>query len=242
MTIKSLIRLSIRRTLGYDIRRMNEVGRDPYYDMRKLTESRPSLVIFDVGANYGQTIESFQSNFLRPKIHSFEPSRETFCELQRRYGGSPDVYLNNFALGAKPGVLEFIENTRPWLSSFLEPGADCWGEIKQRSQIEVRTIDGYCAQRGITIINILKSDTQGFDLEVIKGAERLLEQRRIQLIYMEITFSNMYKGLPRFDEIYGFLADRGFALVSFYDFEYQNGRVGWTDALFVNPKFALYAA
>jgi FkbM family methyltransferase len=91
-------------------------------------------------------------------------------------------------LGAKPGVLEFIENTRPWLSSFLEPGADCWGEIKQRSQIEVRTIDGYCAERGITIIDILKSDTQGFDLEVIKGAACLLEQRRIQLIYMEITF------------------------------------------------------
>src|SRR5207253_4668851 len=98
---------------------------------------------------------------------------------------------------------------------------------------EVRTIDSYCAERGITIIDILKSDTQGFDLEVIKGAARLLEQRRIQLIYMEITFSDMYKGLPRFDEIYGFLADRGFALVSFYDFYYQHGRAGWTDALFV---------
>jgi hypothetical protein len=66
MTIKSLIRSSIRRTLGYDIRRMNEVGRDPYYDMRKLTGARPSLVVFDVGANFGQTIESFQSTFLRP--------------------------------------------------------------------------------------------------------------------------------------------------------------------------------
>ena len=39
------------------------------------------------------------------------------------------------------------------------------------------------------------------------------------------------------DEIYGFLADRGFALVSFYRFFYQNQRAGWADALFVHPEF-----
>jgi hypothetical protein len=43
----------------------------------------------------------------------------------------------------------------------------------------------------------------------------------------------MYKGSPRFDEIYAYLAERRFALVSFYDFYYQHGRAGWTDALFV---------
>jgi hypothetical protein len=52
----------------------------------------------------------------------------------------------------------------------------------------------------------------------------------------------MYKGLPRFDEIYAFLADRRFALVSSYDFYYQHGRAGWTDALFINEGTAADAA
>lgn len=65
------------------------------------------------------------------------------------------------------------------------------------------------------------------------STQRMIEQRAVHFIYTEITFSDMYRGLPRFDEIYAFLADRGFALVSFYDFYYQHDRAGWTDALFV---------
>lgn len=123
------------------------------------------------------------------------------------------------------------------MSSILEPSADCWGEIKARVQVELRTLDAYCTEHRITHIDILKVDTQGFDLEVIKGARELLKLRRIRMIYMEITFSDMYKGLPRLDEIYGFLASQGFSLVSFYAFHYQHDRAGWTDALFINPHY-----
>ena len=105
--------------------------------------------------------------------------------------------------------------------------------IARSSLNAVTTIDDYCTTRGIDRIDILKSDTQGFDLDVIKGARRMIERRAIGLIFMEITFSDMYKGSPRFDEIYAYLADRRFALVSFYDFYYQHGRAGWTDALFI---------
>jgi FkbM family methyltransferase len=233
--IKSLIKSSIR-TLGYDIHKV-VVGRDPFYDMQQLTKLQPCLVVFDVGANVGQTIDLFRGAIIQPIIHAFEPSQQTFRALHDKYSAIPDLYLNNFALGAEPGVLEFIENTHPTMSSFLEPGAASWGEIKQRVQVNVKTVDDYCADLGVDAIDILKLDTQGFDLKVIEGSNRLLAQHRIHLIYMEIIFSEMYKGLPRFDEIFGFLADRGFVLVTFYEFHYQNGRLGWTDALFVDPQF-----
>jgi FkbM family methyltransferase len=213
------------------------VGRDPFYDIQQLTELQPSLVVFDVGANVGQTIESFRKFLRKPKIHAFEPSQQIFIKLHDTHSKVSDLHLNNFALGAKPGVLELIENTHPTMSSFLEPSVASWGSIKQRVQVNVTTVDDYCAELGIGAINILKSDTQGFDLEVLKGAKQLLARHQIHLIYMEITFSEMYKGLPRPDEILGFLADQGFILVTFYRFYYQNGRLGWTDALFVNPRF-----
>jgi len=84
---------------------------------------------------------------------------------------------------------------------------------------------------------LLKSDTQGFDLEVLKGADRMLAEHRIRLIYLEIIFSKMYENLPRADKIYAFMADHGFELVSFYKTYFQNGRAGWTDALFIDPDF-----
>jgi hypothetical protein len=86
-------------------------------------------------------------------------------------------------------------------------------------------------------IDILKSDTQGFDLEVLKGAQGVIGHGRVHLILIEINFAALYCGQPRFDEIYAWLSDRGFRLVSFYNACYMNHRIGWCDALFVNPNY-----
>jgi FkbM family methyltransferase len=208
--------------------------------MRNLAGARPGHLIFDVGANVGQTIGYFRHSFEKPIIHSFEPNRTAFSELQDRCSGIEGVYLNNFALGAEVGRLELLENAYSELSSFLEPGVDGGGTVTRHSPITVETIDNYCIKNRISCIDILKSDTQGFDLEVLKGAKRLLMNHRIHLVYMEITFSEMYKNSPKLDEIYAFLTNHGFVLVTFYKFYYQNGRAGWTDALFINPKFVCH--
>ena len=231
-TAKSAIRFAARK-LGLEIHRSDPVGHEPFMDMRRLSGSRRGTVIFDVGANAGQTIKRFSEAFESPVIHAFEPSQQTFADLQRntRLGS---VHLNNFALGAEPGTLEFNENTISDMSSFHELGPDGWGSIQRRISVEVRTIDDYCVQNRISSIDILKSDTQGFDLEVLKGASRCFSQNRIHLIYIEITFSRTYKNQPRVDEIFKFLMDCGFALVTFYRFKYKNNRADWSDALFIN--------
>jgi FkbM family methyltransferase len=220
------------RRIGIDIRFVPPLGFDAYDDMHKLVAGdRP--ILFDVGANHGQTIEKFRNTFARPVIHAFEPGRATFAELQRRMAGIPDLHLNNVALGERLESHTFFDTDPADMSSLLEQSVDAWGEIKGNYPVDVTTVDDYCAARGIDVIDILKSDTQGFDLEVIKGAARMIDKGAIRLILIEITFSDMYKGSPRFDEIYAYLADRRFVLVSFYDFYYQHGRAGWTDALFI---------
>jgi FkbM family methyltransferase len=231
-----LIRRAVKQLLrraGIDIRFIPKLGFDALDDMKKLAATDAPL-IFDVGANRGQSIERFRRTFPRAVIHAFEPGRETFAELQRRCGELPGVSLNNVALGSRPETRTFLHNREDDMSSFLEPSVDARGEISSRYPVEVITVDDYCAARGIERIDILKSDTQGFDLAVLQGAQRMIARRAVRLIFIEITFSEMYKELPRFDEIYGFLADRDFALVSFYDFYYQRERAGWTDALFAS--------
>jgi FkbM family methyltransferase len=213
-----------------------KLGFDAFADMRKLAAT-PAPLIFDVGANRGQTIERFRQGFERPVIHAFEPGRAAFAELQRRYDGRPGVILNNMALGSRSESRMFLDNDHDDMSSFLEPSATAWGAITSRYPVDVITLDEYCAGRGIGRIDILKIDTQGFDLQVLAGAQGLMQASAIHLIYTEIIFSKMYEGLPRLDETYAFIADRGFALVSFYDFYYQHERASWTDALFMADRF-----
>jgi FkbM family methyltransferase len=157
--IKSFVRSAIRAA-GYDVHRLTP-GRVPYFDMRDLVFSKRDVTIFDVGANMGHTIEQFRQTFPQPAIHAFEPSRDTYNALREKCSRLPGVQINNIALGSRTETMEFIENTNPDMSSFLEPDEECWGAIKQRINVDVTTIDNYCRDYGIERIDILKSDTQG---------------------------------------------------------------------------------
>jgi FkbM family methyltransferase len=220
------------RAAGIDIRFIPKLGFDAFVDMHKLAGTE-APVVFDVGANRGQSIERFRKTFGQPLIHSFEPGREAFAQLRRLHGHTPGVILNNVALGPRAETRLFLDNDHDDMSSFLEPSVTAWGEIRDRYPVEMITLDHYCRARGIERIDILKIDTQGFDLQVLAGAEEMIGRSAIRLVFTEVIFSEMYKGLPRFDQTYAFFADRGFALVSLYDFYYQNDRASWTDALFM---------
>ena len=204
--------------------------------MRKLAGTASPLV-FDVGANRGQTIERMRRTFPRPVIHAFEPGRAAFAALQDAYRTSPQVVLNNLALGARAESRMFLDNDHDDMSSFLEPSVTAWGEITDRYPVEVITLDEYCRSRDIARIDVLKIDTQGFDLQVLLGGQELMRRAAIHMVFTEVIFSEMYKDLPRFDETYAFFADRGFTLVSLYDFYYQRERASWTDALFIADRY-----
>jgi FkbM family methyltransferase len=227
--------------IGYEIRRTDEVGSNAIGDMSGLVSLNGTpngAIIFDVGANIGGTIREFHNQFAGPIIHAFEPSPETFQSLKTNVASIPSVTLNNLGLGSSIGQLTFHENKLADMSSFLESDKDCWGESKRDVNVLIGTVDDYCFKNRIERIDVLKSDTQGYDLEVLRGADRMLTSGCVYLVYLEIIFSEMYKGRPDLDEIYRHLRDRGFRLVRFYGFNFQNGRAGWADALFACEKFS----
>ena len=107
----------------------------------------------------------------------------------------------------------------------------------ERTPRPITTIDNYCARQDVNRIDVIKCDTQGFELEVLRGAVDTIERHRIHMIFMEVTLSPMYVGAPPFYEPLRFLVDRGRQLVSFYEMFYQDNRLSWTDVLFVDPKY-----
>jgi FkbM family methyltransferase len=221
---------------GYDISKYNtqEPGQNPYIDMGRFVADGRATTIFDIGANIGQSIERFRLHFPKAQIYSFEPSPTTFRELQSRAAGWQDVATFNFAFGPTNGKAMLNENKHSVMNSMLELGERGWGEIEKRTEVELRTIDEFCRQEQISSIDILKCDTQGYDLEVLRGAEDMMRDHCIGLVYCEVNFAELYRDAAPFDAIFRFLLDRSFVLVGFYKIHFCQQIAGWTDALFVN--------
>ena len=218
------------------VRIVRDLGRDPRSDIRKFMRPTSAPVIFDVGANRGQSVRFFKARFPQSVIHSFEASPTTFRALQENCLSESNVYCWNYALGATRGKQLFLENSNSDMSSFLELSQFGWGKIEGEIWLDLETIDGFCSTRNIEYIDVLKSDTQGYELEVFRGAESLMKQNKIGLLYFELIFSDMYKNLPGVHDIFKFLTDRGFVFVSFYSMHYQRNLASWTDALFAHES------
>jgi len=238
MGLKGIVRAAFRAA-GLEVRRTSrEPGRDAFADMRRLCRAAGPAVLFDVGANEGQTVTHFRAAFPDALIHAFEPGAAAFAALQRRHALTPGVTLNNVALGARKESREFIESDQTVMSSFLETGPDGFGTERSRRTLEVQTLDGYCAAAGVTRVDVLKLDTQGFDLEVLRGGLGLVARGAVPLVLLEVTLAKLYEGLPRFDAVYGTLADNGYRLVAVYRTTYQGLVAGRFDALFVRADYA----
>ena len=157
----------LRRTPQPEITSAQEFGIDPMQDMLRLhlsgLSSRP--VVFDIGANVGDTVREFSFVFGNPLIHAFEPSPKTFQMLKANTSYIPAITLNNVGLGSSRSELSFHESVKPEMNSFLEPAKDCWVEPHSVRQLPVRRFDDYCLEHSIDTIDVLKSDTQGYDLE-----------------------------------------------------------------------------
>ncbi|MFM8365265.1 MAG: FkbM family methyltransferase [Verrucomicrobiota bacterium] len=240
--MKSLARTfqKIARRFGCDLVPLPDpqaVGHDPFRDMSRFLGDITNPMIFDVGANVGQSVAKFKKTFPACSIHAFEPGSSTFHQLRERAGGFSDVRPWNLGVGSQAGRLVLQENEHSTMSSFLEPSKFCWGGVVNRNEVEIATLDAFAAQQGIETVHILKSDTQGFDLEVFKGASGLMDANRIALVYFEFIFSDMYRGLPSFDEVFGFLNRKNFQLVCFYEQNFQRELLSWADALFINRDF-----
>lgn len=212
------------------------IGINVLSDVRRLLRANPPIV-FDVGANIGQTVQTYKGLLPESEIHSFEPSPSTFETLAHKVGYHEKVHLNNLAVGSSSGKKKLLENDHHDMSSFLELGTAGWGEIVKATEVATVTLDEYCEQKKVPYITLLKSDTQGYELEVLRGCNRLMANNQIEMVLIEMNFSELYKEQPSFDELYRFLIDRGFRLVSFYGFRYQNDLAGWTNGLFRNTNF-----
>ena len=106
----------------------------------------------------------------------------------------------------------------------------CGGEAAGHNAVRgsgVRNVDlAYEIKR----IRLLKLDVQGFEIEVLKGAEAILSS--IEYICAEAHFQELYKGGPVFTDLFDFLCPRGYQLVRMTKFNAHNGKLIECDMVF----------
>lgn len=168
-------------------------------------------LIFDIGAEDGASCERYSNILKNPIIHAFEPRPDQFAIMKRKFKDEKNIYLNNVAIGSKTEIKKFNQIKGGGRSSFHKSTVD---NLSNQTQIDVQvtTIDEYVNKNNIKRINLLKIDTQGYEDEVLKGAQETLKLNKIDIIETELIVGNMYDKTLSFSEIENIISPYGYKI------------------------------
>ena len=207
---------------------------DFFYQKKIITFLKNNLdarldVLLDVGAHKGETISNFLKNFKIKNIYSFEASKDTYQILKKNVDKVKDVYketnieIFNFGIGSSVESKIFYElpdsnsstfNLIDQKSSYFKRKNKILSlffkkkfNIKENYVSQIK-LSQFIRNKELIKIDILKIDTEGYELEVIKGLEEKI--KIVNFIYFEHHYDNMLKKNYKFSEIHEFLSLKGF--------------------------------
>jgi len=182
----------------------------------------------------------FLNQYHSPVIHAFEPIPELIAQLRTRFDERKNVTIHGAAMGAEAkmisfNILNYMGSSSPFIPTSINKGYH--GEKMDVHQVvevqQVRleeVLDPGC------IVDLLKLDLQGYELEALKGCGSLIE--RIKIITTEIEFVPLYDGQPLFGDIDVFLRAHGFKLLNLYElYTHPDGQLTAGDAVYLNSKY-----
>lgn len=172
-------------------------------------------VIFDIGANVGQTVDRYRRLYPSAGIYCFEPVPSTFAELKRHTARDPLTRCFQIAFCDQVSTATMnIQRTHSGGNSLLQPVEA--GRTTSRIQVPTATIDAFCEKEGIFGVDILKVDAEGAEQSIFRGAARMFSRRAIRFVFMEVCFRPQYVGMALFQDLDADLKRAGFRLYRLY--------------------------
>lgn len=163
---------------------------------------REGDVVFDVGANDGRTVHRLMQHLPGPRIVAFEPVASTFAKLTEETSRYPGVERFRLALGSETGRRDIFVGEQAALNSLYAE----WAAGDRTETIEMVTLDGFLRDQHRTErIHLLKIDSEGHDLEVLKGAQETLRAGRVDVLMVEAGFGAPGTQQPTLWEIQEYL-------------------------------------
>jgi FkbM family methyltransferase len=197
----------------------------------------PQTVV-DVGAYHGDWTRTCKEVFPQVRVLMVEPQHECQVKLQglaRRLAG----------LSVQPVLLGATEKDKVGFFS-LETASSVFPETAKTdapsAYLQMTTLDKLTERTAFATPDFLKLDVQGYELEVLKGAERALDY--VQAILMEVNLIEVYKGAPLFHDVSSFMAARGFVLYDVCTLFHRpyDGALWQMDVVFLRSSSPLLAS
>ena len=182
---------------------------------------------------------------------SIEPNPASFMKLKLN---SENLKNKNFeieylesAVGSKVGTKSFLVTDQSAVSGLLEPFSGVSERVPtgdhrivERFDVEVITVDSLYSISNLDHIDLLKIDTEGFDLEVLKGARNTLERNLVSVILSEVFFVNYRKDQCFFWDTASYLHQLGYYFVGLFDTRLTTqGRLYTGNGIWVSSQVGL---
>lgn len=166
--------------------------------------------IIDCGAFVGDWTKMVKKIFPDARVLMIEPQKnkkEILTKVQNEFHGAVE-YINCLLGPENKDDVAFFEMESG--SSVLE---EMTGHPRQTVQLPMKTLDSILHKKNATDGIFLKLDVQGFEIEVLKGANAIIQ--KTDLVLMETSLLQCNKSAPLFNEVIQFMKEQGFVA---YDF------------------------
>ncbi|WP_090043507.1 FkbM family methyltransferase [Limnohabitans sp. 2KL-27] len=153
-------------------------------------------VVIDIGANVGDYIAELININKGLTIHAFEPHPLTFLKLRKNTVNYENVFVYNQGASSKRGLLNLYDygsnDGSQHASLFRDVISEIHGSKSVTShEVELIDLDGFIEMNNILEILLLKIDTEGNELEVIRGCAKSIASGKIKAIHFEFNEMNV---------------------------------------------------
>lgn len=211
-------------------------GPSPWRALRRIVRGGRSVVV-QAGANTGDEIRPFKNMWPHATIYAFEPRPEPQAKLQANAAKYQNVVVVPRALSNVTGSLTLHVNAMVGTSSLYRINAESdyfRTDYTEKGTMEVKavTLDSFIQEGSISL---LYSDTQGSELNILRGAEGMLSEGRIGALFLEVFFVELYEGVPLFADVKREMERYNYKLEGLYCVAkwFGKGQIMWADAMFV---------
>jgi FkbM family methyltransferase len=193
--------------------------------------------VVDVGCHVGDWTATVLKLAVPEQVIAIEADPHVAEGVRKRFASDERVTVLPTAVGNQPGVVEFNVGTSTRTSSVLKPTADTTSELdgfatSRKVEVPLTTLDQALSE--VHDVSLLKLDVQGYELQVLRGAESVLG--RTKWVLIEVNFLQKYHGQAMFDDVHQALREAGFALVGMSAPEFRRGVPSYADALYHNRR------